>query len=86
MSINIKNKEAERLLAEIKQKTGKGTSEVVLGLLRTEHARLTEDQQRRVAEAIEWTRQWQARIAANTPPDAPSVDEILQWDEDGLPK
>jgi hypothetical protein len=85
MSINIKNKEAERLLSAIKQKTGKGTSEVVLGLLRAEHARLTEDQQRRVAEAIEWTRQWQARIAAETRPDAPPIDEILQWDEDGLP-
>jgi hypothetical protein len=85
MSINIKNKEAERLLAEIKRKTGKGTSEVVLDLLRAEHARLTEDQQRRVAEALEWTRQWQAKIAAETRPDAPAIDEILQWDENGLP-
>ena len=40
MSINIKNKEAERLLAEIKQKTGKGTSQIVLELLRDERAKL----------------------------------------------
>jgi hypothetical protein len=38
-----------------------------------------------VAEAIEWTRQWQARIAAKKRPDAPPIDEILQWDENGLP-
>jgi hypothetical protein len=85
MSINIKNKEAERLLADIKQKTGKGTSQIVLDLLRAEHAKLGTDQQRRVAEALEWTRKWRERIAAATPPDVPSVDETLQWDENGLP-
>ena len=86
MSINIKNKEAERLLAEIKQKTGKGTSQIVLDLLRAERARIDADKQKSVAEALAWTRHWQADIAARTPPDAPSVDEILQWDENGLPR
>lgn len=86
MSINIKNKEAERLLAEIKRSTGKGTSQVVLELLRAERAKLDADKERRVAEALEWTRRWQAKIAAATRPDAPPIDEILQWDEHGLPK
>ena len=85
MSINIKNQEAERLLAEIKRKTGKGTSEVVLELLRAEHSRLTEDQQRRVADDLKWLEEWRAKIEARKRPDAPPIDEILQWDENGLP-
>lgn len=85
MSINIKNKEAERLLSEIKRKTGKGTSEVVLDLLRAEHSKLTADEQRRIAGDLEWLEQWRAQIAANRLPDAPPIDEILQWDENGLP-
>jgi len=85
MSINIKNQEAERLLAEIKRKTGKGTSEVVLDLLRAEHSRLTEDQQRRVADDLKWLEEWRAKIEARKRPDAPPIDEILQWDENGLP-
>jgi hypothetical protein len=104
MSINIKNKEAERLLSEIKQKTGKGTSQVVLDLLRAEHRRISDDEQRcvaealeraegdlseeekrRVAEALAWTHRWQAKIAAKRRPDAPPIDEILHWDENGLP-
>jgi hypothetical protein len=85
MSINIKNKEAERLLEEIKQKTGKGTSEVVLDLLRAEHIRLSEELQRQVAEDLKWLERWRAKIEAKRRPDAPPIDEILQWDENGLP-
>jgi hypothetical protein len=39
MSINIKNREAEALLGEIKVATGKGTTELLLELLRTEAGR-----------------------------------------------
>jgi hypothetical protein len=85
MSINIKNREAERLLAEIKQKTGKGTSEVVLDLLRAEHKRLDEKLQRQIAEDLKWLEKWRAKIEAERLPDAPPIDEILQWDENGLP-
>jgi hypothetical protein len=85
MSINIKNKEAERLLADIKKKSGKGTSEVMLELLRKEHARLTEEFKQRVADDLEWLKQWRAKIEAEKRPDAPPIDEILQWDENGLP-
>jgi ribonuclease VapC len=77
MAINIKNKEAERLLAEIKQRTGMGASEIVLELLRSEHAKLELDKQRRVAEALERMRHWQATVAAATRPDAPPVDMIV---------
>lgn len=88
MSINIKNREAERLLAEIKQATGKGTSAVVLDLLRAEKERLKqagdEDREKR------WRalRDIQARVAAAESPFGPTVEEIMEdmYDENGLPK
>jgi hypothetical protein len=43
VSINIKNKEADRLLAEFKSATGKGASELVLDLLRKESARFARE-------------------------------------------
>lgn len=85
MSINIKNKEAERLLAEIKQKTGRGTTDLLLDLLRKERARLDEDLQRRIREGLEaderMRRSWNARPVVDPRP----IEEILEWDENGLP-
>jgi len=70
MSINIKNKEAEHLLAVLRGATGKGTSQLILELLRAEHARLTRQEQDaahardnaeddRVRRALEATRELQ---------------------------
>jgi hypothetical protein len=85
VSINIKNKEAERLLDEIKARTGKGTTDLLLDLLRRERARLDEDVQRRIQEGLEaderLRRSWNARPVVDPRP----IDEILAWDEDGLP-
>ncbi len=83
MSINIKNREAEALLAEIKATTGKGTSRIVLELLRREADRIrrqrgVRERQDRI-EAI--TRRYSARLPARP---APPV-EIVGYDEDGLP-
>ena len=36
MSINIKNREAEALLAELKRRTGRGATDLLLELLRRE--------------------------------------------------
>ncbi len=85
MSINIKNQEAERLLAEIKQKTGRGTTDLLLDLLRKERARLDEDMERRIREGFEaderFRKSWNARPVVDPRP----IDEILEWDENGLP-
>jgi hypothetical protein len=83
MSVNIKNREVEALLAELEAATGKGTSQVVPELLRKEAARLRRqrgsDQCRRRIEAI--GRRYSARLPAHpAPPDA-----IVGYDEDGLP-
>lgn len=83
MSVNIKNREAEALLAEIKATTGKGTSRIVLELLRREADRIR--RQRTVRERRDridaMTRRYSARLPARPIPP----DEIVGYDEDGLP-
>ena len=85
MSINIKNQEAERLLQEIKTRTGQGTTELLLGLLRKERARLDDDLERRIQDGLEADRRlreaWNARPVVDPRP----IDEILAYDDDGLP-
>jgi hypothetical protein len=86
MSINIKNKEAERLLGEIKARTGKGTSAVVLDLLRREHERLQTDEERKLAKALADDRELRERWNARPLVDPRPIEEILAYDENGLPK
>ena len=83
MSVNIKNREVEVLLGEIKAVTGKGTSRIVLELLRKEAERLRrargiDDRRRRIEEIA---RRYSARLPARPAPP----DEILGYDEHGLP-
>jgi antitoxin VapB len=83
MSVNIKNREVESLLAEIKSATGKGTSRIVLDLLRREVARLRRargsDQRRREIEEI--ARRYSGRL----PAQPPTPEAIVGYDENGLP-
>jgi antitoxin VapB len=86
MSINIKNKEAERLLAEIKAQTGKGASAVVVDLLRREHERLQAERQRGATEALESMRTLQENWSKLPVIDPRAPDEIWDYDDDGLPR
>ncbi len=84
MAINIKNREAEALLCEIKAATGKGVTEIVLDLAQAEAERLRkqrdiERRRRLIDEASE-------RYAARLGPDRPSLDEVVGYGEDGLPR
>jgi hypothetical protein len=88
MSINIKNKEADDLLAAIKGITGKGASRIVLELLRAEYGRLTgtgaagsdaraEAEQRRVQRALDATRDVQALWRESPVLDPRPLKDIL---------
>ena len=84
MSINIKNREAEALLSEIKAATGKGTTELLLELLRGEAER-----QRKVRDVDERRRRLRdicREAAAKLPANPPTPEEIIGYGEDGLPK
>jgi hypothetical protein len=73
MSINIKNKEAEALVAELKARTGKGTTD----------RRAAEE--RRIEQALAAMRKLQDTWSKLPVIDPRPIEEILQFDEDGLP-
>lgn len=83
MAINIKNREVEALFDEIKLATGKGPTSVMLELLRREATRIRRerdiDERRRKIDEIS------KRYCAKLPPNPETPDEIIGYDEDGLP-
>ena len=85
MSISIENEEAEQLVAELGRRTGQGATDLLLDLLRREKARVGSDEDARVAKAIadmdELRRRWLARPLVDPRP----IDQILAYDENGLP-
>lgn len=84
MAINIKNREAERLLAELSGRTGKGKSQLVLELLRSELAR-----QERLGDAASRKKRMRAlarRTSRRIRRDARTAEEIIGYGEDGLPR
>ena len=85
MSINIKNREAEELVAELKRRTGKGTTDLLLDLLRREKERVDADTEERVAKAIADARRLQESWAARPLVDPRPIEEIVAYDDDGLP-
>lgn len=86
MAINIKNREAEALLSELKQLTGKGTSRIVLELLREEAGKLRGDRARDIAERRRQILEIGRQVRARLPADLPSDEDIIGYDEYGLPK
>ena len=90
MSINIKNQEADRLVREIKEATGRGASEIILELLRAERARIAQnrkslDEDERVRRALDATREIQRLWRESPVIDSRCPDEIVAYDENGLP-
>jgi antitoxin VapB len=83
MAINIKNREVEALLAEIRAATGKGPSRVVLELLRREVDQLRRQRQvgRRRRRIAAISKRYRARLKARRM----SPDDIIGYDADGLP-
>lgn len=83
MSINLKNREAEALLAELKAATGKGTSQIVLELLRKEAAR--QRRQNQLEERRQKIKKLAERYSARLQSNAATPDEIIGYDDNGLP-
>ena len=83
MSINIKNREAARLLDELKAATGKGTSQLVLDLLRQEAQRTRNlgDREKRRHAVLAIAARYRRRMKGQPRPH----EEIIGYDENGLP-
>ena len=82
-SLNIKNKEVTDLIAELTAATGKGTTELILDLLKreAEHRRkfLNPDKRRKRIDAL--LRRAQKKI----PKNAPATEKVIEYDQAGLP-
>lgn len=85
MSINVTNPEAEYLVDELKRRTGKDTTDLLLDLLRREQARLDEGIGQRIAIGLDADRRlretWDSLLIVDPRP----IDEIVAYDENGLP-
>jgi antitoxin VapB len=84
MPLNIRNPETERLAAELARRTGETKTEAVTKALRERLQRLRRDRgKRRLADELNEI----ALHCASLPErDARTPDEILGYDERGLPR
>jgi antitoxin VapB len=83
MPLSIKNPEADRLARELAETTGETLTEAVLTALRERLQRVTG--RRRTSGLREEIARMQERIARLPVLDKRSDDEILGYDERGLP-
>ena len=84
MALNIRNVEAERLASRLARLTGESKTEAVTRALRDRLARVQREKAgRRLADELDDI----ARHCAALPVrDVRTADEILGYDEDGLPR
>ena len=83
MPINIRNREVEQLVDELRHETGRGITEIVLDLLRREVARTRRlralhERRRRIESLV-------ARYRARLPAQTETPETIIGYDEHGLP-
>jgi antitoxin VapB len=84
VALSIKNPEAERLARALAQRTGESITDAVIVALRE---RLKREQGRRKGgDLIEDVMEISHRCAALPVLDARQADEILDYDERGLPR
>ena len=85
MALSLKHPEADRLAREEANATGEGNTEAVINALRERLARLKK-RRRSVRPLSEELRAIGERVAAMPVLDSRSSDEILGYDERGLPR
>jgi antitoxin VapB len=81
MALNIRNAEAERLVAELARRTGESKTDAVIKAVRDRLARLRGGRSR--ADELE---EIAARCAALPVLDARRPEDILGYGDDGLPR
>jgi antitoxin VapB len=85
MALSIKHPEADRLARELAESTGEGITEAVINALRERLAR--HKKRRRHSRSLsEELRAIGERVAAMPVLDARSPDQILDYDERGVPR
>jgi antitoxin VapB len=82
MAFSIKHREADRLVREVARMTGESLTDAVVNSLRERLERLENRPQRRLSEQLSMIAD---RIALLPVFDARTPDEIIGYDEFGLP-
>jgi antitoxin VapB len=84
MALNIRNPEAERLAAELARHTGENKTEAVIRALRDRLERVRrEGSRRRLADELEEIGEHCASLPVL---DGRTAEEIVGYDENGLPR
>jgi antitoxin VapB len=84
MALNIRNEEAERLAAALAKLTGETKTEAVRKALKDRLVRVRRERAgRRLADELDEIAQHCARLPVA---DARTAEEILGYDENGLPR
>lgn len=83
MALNIRNKEAERLADELAKRTGETKTEAVIKALKDRLARVRRKRTTRLADQLDEIALRCARLPVL---DRRSPDDILGYDDDGLPR
>ncbi|CAN5719235.1 type II toxin-antitoxin system VapB family antitoxin [soil metagenome] len=83
MALNIRNKEAERLAEELARRTGENKTDAVIKALRDRLARVRRQRTRRLADQLDEIALSCARLPVR---DRRHPDQILGYDDDGLPR
>ncbi|GJE45470.1 type II toxin-antitoxin system VapB family antitoxin [Methylobacterium soli] len=81
MSITIENEEAEALLSELTALTRRSEPDLLLDLLQRERERIEREMSEAVASGRTLHERWTARPITDPRP----VDDVLAYDENGLP-
>jgi antitoxin VapB len=84
MPLSIRNSEVERLARSLSRLTGEGLTQTILEALRERHQRIRAAREQE--QLFEDLRDISRRTAALPMLDHRSPDEIIGYDEDGLPK
>lgn len=82
MALSIKNDEADRLAREVTEETGETLTEAVMISLQERLERLRRAKARTIGERL---RRLREEVAAMPVVDSRSADEIIGYDENGLP-
>lgn len=84
MALNIRNPEAEQLATELAKRTGETKTEAVIKALRDRLSRVRRERaKRRLADELEEIARHVATLAVL---DDRTPDEIIGYDENGLPR
>ena len=84
MALNVRNPEAERIAAKLAELTGETKTEAVIRSLRERLARVRRERRgRSLADELDEIAQHCARLPVR---DRRPPDEILGYDEQGLPR